>query len=415
MPADHGVHPPSPVAFWASLTTTTLSLAASGIIAMALPWYLISGGYGTSWAGVASFAIQLPVALALALGGYFTDVYGSRRVLVWSNVAALTGVGLATIVAFVTPGALPAVVCFLALANFLGAPGNVAQDARVPELAGMAGLPLARANGLRDIAATIGQILGPASSVLLVSIFGLSITLAIVVVILALIAIMDAVFFPSFPVVPKEGDAARPSGLDVLRKDRLLAGVISIGLVLVAAFTSLDEIVAPALAVESGLSAVRVSLFLALTGIASVSGAIAFTWVGHRYSHHRIFVGGVVLSAIGFAALAALPPAWSFCVAPVLVGLGVGPLSPIISTAIQLRVAVETRGSVIGLFSSVIVFSQPVAALLTGPTVDIVGVNWVTIGLSVAVGIVSVIATVLPALRILDGNTRKPARPGEVS
>jgi MFS family permease len=397
------------VSFLASLATTGMSAAAMGIISMAVPWFLISGGSGATWAGVASFAIQIPGVLGLAAGGYFADVFGPRRVLVYSNTASLLGGGLAAVVSIVSPEALTSVICFLAMANLVGAPGNVAQHSRIPELGLFAGLPIARANGLRDAAAMAGMISGPASAVMLISIFGLPAALLAACSILFAIALIDAALFPKFQPARRQADRSAPSAASIIRADRFLTSIIAIGLVLVAAFASLDEIVAPTLAIAGGLPPSRLALFLALAGIANICGAIVFIWIGHRIAHRRIFVGGIAIAAFGFGALAALAPVWSFVLAPLLIGLGVGPLSPIVMTAIQRRVDFEARGSVIGLFQSAVMAAQPISAILVGPIVDIVGVWTMTAALAVGVLFVALSAALMPTLRSLDAGLTLPS------
>ncbi len=366
---------------------------------MSVVWSIIAGGHGTTWAGVASFAIQLPVAAGLAIGGTLADRLGSRTVLLGSNLAslgAITAVGALSVLG--TPS-LPTIVVLLALSGFLGAPGSIAQDARVPDLALMAGLPLERANGLRDIASNVAMATGPAMGVLLVEMGGLMASLGVATAILAVVAIIDTAVFPAFAIAPRETGGT--SGFRILAQDRTLVAIAAIGVGMVAAFTSLDEIVAPSLATASGVGGGALAGFLAVSGASALAGGLLYAAVGHRLPPHPTLVAGIATTAAGFVLLAALPTGVAFVLAPALIGLGVGPLQPLVTTALQRRVPAAVRATVLGAFAAAILAVQPFAALGAGPAVDLFGagaVAWAIAGLACAALLAAGFA---PALRAL--------------
>ncbi|MBL6082305.1 MFS transporter [Belnapia sp. T18] len=393
----------------ASILTSGLSVATSGLVAMAVSWSIISSGADVTWAGVASFAIQLPVAAGLALGGLLSDRLGPRRVLLGSDALMFLAVAAAALAA---SGALGAawVVALLSLGNFLGASGNVAQDSRVPEMARLAGLPLERANGLRDVAFNVGTAAGPALGVALVAAGGLPLALWGVSAALGVVLLLDAAFFPRFAARRRAGEEAKViAGFAGFTADRVLLSVVVLGIGLIAVFASLDEIVAPSLAVAGGLRDSQLTLFLALNGAAALVSGLAYTAMGHRLRPHPVLVGGVSSAAAGFLALAALPPAAAFVAAPLLIGLGVGPLSPLVMTTLQRRVPAAHRGAVLGAFMASILFVQPFAALGAAPLVSAVGVGWVTWGLALLAAGAVIAAVTLPALRELDQTVPKAA------
>lgn len=322
----------------ATVLTSGLSVASSGMVAMAVAWSIISSGADVTWAGVASFAIQLPVAVGLALGGLLSDRLGPRRVLLVSDALAFLAVAAAALAASGAVGVV-SVVALLSLGNLLGAPGNVAQDSRVPEMARLAGLPLERANGLRDVAFNVGTAAGPALGVALVAAGGLPLALWSISAVLAMVLLLDSACFPRFAAKARTDQGASvTAGFAGLAADRVLLSVVGLGVGLIAAFVSLDEIVAPSLAMAGGLGGGRLTLFLALNGAAALVAGLAYTAVGHRLRPRAVLVGGIAAAATGFIALAALPPSVAFVVAPLLIGLGVGPLSPLVMTTLQRRV-----------------------------------------------------------------------------
>jgi len=390
--------------FLASLATCAASVGVGGVVIMAVTWSLLSGGVSPAYAGVAAACLALPVALGMALGGRLVDRFGTRPVLMASNLLTLVAALAAVLLLAAQPAALAAIVALLAASNGLGAPGVIAQDARLPLLARLAGLKLERANGLRDIANQVGQIGGSALGVLAVEFVGLSGALGMAVVLLTLIAAVDALFFPRSrvapPASPSPSGAARPFGR--ILRDPALRAVVLLALPLVAIFTSLDEILAPTLALSAGLGGMALTAFLALTGVAAFASAAAFATLGHRVGKRFVVVGGVTVAALGFIALAALPPREAFVVAPVLIGFGVGPLWPAVLTAIQRRVPRAELGGVIGALSAVALLAQPASSLASGPAVAMFGAEAVALVVAAIAAGLALSAPFLVGLRELD-------------
>lgn len=393
----------------ASIATGAASTGAGGIMTMALAWSLLSGGVSPAYVGVAAACLALPVALAMAAGGKLVDRFGARPVLMGSNLLSLLAALAALLLLATRPDALVPIVALLAISNGVGAPGLIAQDVRLPLLARLAGLKLERANGLRDIANQMGQIGGPALGVLAVEFVGLMGALGIALALLTLIAFVDALFFPrsrAAPLAsPQPAGGARPFGR--IFRDPALRAVVLLALPLVAIFTSLDEILAPTLALSAGLGGMALTTFLALTGAAAFASAAAFATAGHRVGKRAIVVGGVAVAATGFIGLGALPPREAFIVAPVLIGFGIGPLWPAMLTAIQRRVPRAELGGVIGALSGVALLAQPASSLASGPAVAIFGAEAVALVIAVAAGCLALIAPFLGGLRELDPPSAK--------
>ncbi|PPD15679.1 MAG: hypothetical protein CTY25_05070 [Methylobacterium sp.] len=396
-------------AFWASVATGAGSTVVSGILTMAVTWSLLSGGVSAAYAGIAAACLALPVSIGMFVGGGLVDRLGARPVLLISNLLTLGAALAAMSLVMTRPDALVAIVALLAFSNGLGAPGVVAQDARLPQLARLSGLRLERANGLRDLANQIGMMSGPALGVLAVEFTGLAGALVMAVALLAIIAIVDALFFPRFR-EGRQGVARSAAAAHPVRRilgDRTLSAVVLLALPLVAIFTSLDEILAPTLALSAGLGGMALTVFLTLTGLAAFTSAASFAKAGHRIAKRKLVIGGVALSALGFIALAAIPSREAFFIAPVLIGCGIGPLWPVLLTAIQSRVPRAELGGVIGALSGVALLAQPASSLVTGPAVAHFGagaIAWVIAGIA---GGLALLAPFLGGLRELDSPSAK--------
>ncbi|QQP92696.1 hypothetical protein IGS68_29970 (plasmid) [Skermanella sp. TT6] len=385
-----------------TMLTGSLSVFAITLLAMALPWVLISGGHGTMVAGVAAFCLHMPAVIGTALGGRLIDRAGARRVLLLGDAGGLLAVLGAALLAEVPGMGLWPVVGMLALSNLAAAPGIVAQSARMPEIARLAGIPLPAANAWSDVAMGISYVAGPATAVLLVEAGGLPLVLQAAASILALVCLVDLATFPRFARRrrgPPSGASGRPA------RDPALAVLLALGIALVGIYASLDEILAPALVVAEGVAADRLALFLGILGATSLGSSLLFALVGHRLSRRRTFASGVVLFAAGLWALALLPAAIGLLLGPALIGVGAGPLSPIMVTAIQERVPAAARGHVLGRVRAMIMAAQPLAALAAGPAVAVLGPARFALALALAASAAAAVSALHPGMRRIDARS----------
>jgi MFS family permease len=388
----------------ASLATNGLGMLATGAMAMALPWSILSTGGGAIQAGVVAAVVHVALAIGMFVGGALVDRLQPRAVVVVTDAAALVGAVMAVWAA--TQGSGWAAVLCCAMVNLVGAPGTVAQDARVPELAALSGVSLERANGLRDLAAGLGQIAGPASGVVLVDAVGVSGALAVVALVLGLTLLIDAVWFPPLAVAGRGSQPGRgaTAGWRLLVADPALRTVAVLGIVLVGILVSLDEILVPSLALAQGLDGTRVAGFLASLSGASLVGVLGYLAVGRRLAGRTILISGIGCAAAGLGLLALDPDAGrAFLVAPLLIGLGTGPLWPVVVTAIHRRVPVAVCGSVIGVLGGCVLLAQPVASVVAGPATVLLGIRGVLAIVAVLAAVMLVVAMLVPSLRAIDG------------
>lgn|GEM_PF-1790798 len=368
-----------------------LSMFVFGMLTMAVPWLLITSGHSVAWAGLASFVIQLPIAVGMTLGGYFGDAFGPRRIVIGGGILAILSLASATMVAGSAHPTLIVVTGLLAMANLAGSAGDMAQESRLPEMARLARWPLARANAVMDIAQYGGMASGGSLSVMLIDDFGLATTLGIATMICVLVTAIDVACFPRFARRIQAEDTEAGPGFFVHWKDRRLALLIVLAVLLVGAFAALDDIVVPALATQAQLPGGYVARFLLVAAIASTLSTSLYAWRGHRWPIYAALLVYLWVTAAGFGLLAALPATTAMLWAPILIGIGAGPLGPLFNTIVQQRAPARHRGAVLGSLGGGIMLVQPVAALASGVLVAWQGsrmVVYLTAGIVLAAAVV---------------------------
>ncbi len=363
----------------ASILTSALSMAAGGGLSIAFPWVIISGGGAASWAGAVSFALLLCFALGTALAGGLIERFGARRVLLAADalgcLAALPAVALACF----WPAAAYAAIPLLAASNLGSAASAVVLQARVPDVARLAGTSIERATGFREMALNLGYLGGPAGMVALIDGAGLAAGLGTVALLLAGVWLVDLLLFPRFRTLPRSRAAARPgaersrAAWRILLADGILARICVFALVSAGFYLSLDEIVAPAYFVAKGLGGEEVAVFLMVSSLAGLGAAALYTAWGARWPARPVLGLAQGLMACGLFLLWLLPPEIGRWLAPALVGFGGGSLWPPMISQVLRRVRRREAGRAIGALGAGTMLAQPLAALAAGPAVDMLG------------------------------------------
>jgi len=388
---------------WGSLTTNGLGMFAAGLMIGAFPWFWFTQGGSALGAGIIAATFHTGIALGLFTGGRLIDKLGPRPVLLWTDFAsaiAFAGAGLGYMW---MEGSLWPVILFVSLGLLFGAPGNVAQDSRMPALARLACVQLGRANGLRDLASQVGQVTGPILGVLLVEFAGLQTVLLTVSLILLLVFLLDMVFFPAFRLTHDCQANSGGGSFAYLTGHSGLKTMIVLAILVIGALNAINDIIAPSLALLHDLGASGLSVFFAMLGCGLVTSQLSYIAIGFRFSARRLLLGGLTLAAIGLFCIG-MPSVVGYYCGAVLLGFGLGPLWAIVLGAIQRTVPTVLRAGVIGLLGGIVLIVQPLVSVTVGTLVQTVGSSVAIIGFSLLVGFACLSAARSQSLAfMLDG------------
>lgn len=360
----------------ASILTSALSMAAGGAISIAFPWVIISGGGAATWAGAVSFLLLLAFALGTALTGGLIERFGARRVLLAADALACLCALPAFLLVLIWPEATYGAIPLLAASNLGSAASAVVLQARVPEVARLAGTSIERATGFREMALNLGYLGGPAGMVALIEGVGLAIGLGLVTLLLAGIWLADRVAFPRFRFVRRrrrQRGEARQAAWRLLLGDPVLARICVFALVSAGFYLALDEIVAPSYFVGQGLGGEAMALFLMIGSLSGTAASACFTAWGGAWPTRPVLALAQSLTASGLLLLAFLPPELGRWLAPVAIGFGAGSLWPQMISQVLRRVRRRDAGRAVAALGAAIMLAQPVATLTTGPLVDLLG------------------------------------------
>ncbi|HVM17016.1 MAG TPA: MFS transporter [Gaiellaceae bacterium] len=402
----------------ALLAADAVSLVGNVAALVAIPWFVLQETGRPALAGLVGFFTFLPPIVAGLLGGALVDRLGFRTASVVSDVASAVAVAAIPLLHVTVGLDLPVLYALVFLGALFDAPGATARRSLLPDVAGLAGMRLERATGIREGIQRGSVLVGaPLAGVLVATIGAVEVmwlnaasflvsAVAIALVVPAAVRHADA-----------EEDAARyfsrlASGLRFVYRDRLVRAVLLTVLLTNFLDAPLTPVLLPVFATEAFGSPVSLGLILGTFGGFALLSSLLFSALGHRLPRRRTFVLAFVAASLPYVALSTLPSLPVTLAIAAAWGLAAGPLNPILGVVAYERVPAHMRGRVFGVAMAGSYAAIPLGALLGGLVVEAVGIAATLLGIGVCYLAVTGYGLVNPAFREMDAPTvtTPPAR-----
>ena len=362
------------VPFYGLLLANGISGAGNLVEAVALPWFVLELTESATAAGLTGAAAVAPSILAGVFGGTLVDRLGYRRSAVVSDLVSGIAVLTVPLLALSYGIALWQMVLLVFASRLLDSAGRTARESITPELAELAQMPLARANGLYAAVTRATALVGAPLGGVLIAVFGAREALLVNGVSFFISAALLQFLIPKVAAQSGETPVERyfrnlAEGFRFLLGDRVLFAMIVTVLVtnLIEAPTGVAIIV---YGKEIWQSSVQLGIFLSVFAVGAVGGALAYGWTAEHIPRRLVFpvgFGGIALLSAGFAVQL---PYGVLLALVALCGVGAGPVNPLIATVYQERVPAGMRGRVFGLRSAVAMAAAPLGVLLGGVVIE---------------------------------------------
>jgi MFS family permease len=380
------------------LAAVAMSLTATRVAAVAIPWFVLTTTGSATRTGLVSFCEMTPYVLVKALSGPLIDHVGPRLV---SRAADLASAVASLAVPVLHSANLLSLWFLLFLVAVIGGtrgPGDLAKEVMIPEAAHLGGMRLERATGLAGMTERLAITIGPALGGALVALAGP----------LTGLLVNAGCFATGSLVLPRDlgrRDDTRSGdgywtrfgeGLSFLRDDPLLLAIaVMVGVtnLLDAAFTS---VFLPFWSEDSGHGAGMVGLCMSVGGVTAIGGSLLAATTAHRIRRRpAFFLGFLAAGSPRYPILAGHFPVWAVLLVFVLYGAGAGLLNPILGTVTFERVPRHLLGRVNALQDSLAWSGIPLGVLIGGAAVTAFGLAPVLI----AGGVTYFLTTNLTGLR----------------
>ncbi len=384
------------------LAANTISQVGSMLTVVALPWFVLQTTGSAAKTGLTGVFEALPFIIAGIFGGALVDRLGFKRTSILADLTSGATVALVPLLSHTVGLAFWQLLALAFLGNLFNTPGNTARQSLVPELAGLAGMRLERANSFVQTVPRVATLLGPPLAGVLIAATGASNVLWLDAATFGVSAALIGALIPALATADAAGEPPGRYLADLLEGLRFIweEPLLRATAVLFAVGNFLDApigLLFSVYAIRTYHSAVPVGLIFAALGGGAIIGSLWFGMVGHRLSRRAIFVLYCLPVAGMYATFAFAPPLPVIVAAVFIDGLAVGPVNPLSATITQERVPVALRGRVQGMRVAVSFMMIPLGRGLAGLLVDPVGLRAIFLAIAGSFLLVSLAAALAPA------------------
>ena len=384
-----------------------ISMVGNMFAAIAIPWFVLQTTNSATQTGVTGFFNILPVVLAGLLGGALVDRLGYKGTSIIADLASGVTVALIPLLYFTIGLQFWQLLVLVFLGALLDAPGNTARDALIPELAGLAGMPIERATSASQVIERGSRLIGAPLAGFLIAVIGTENVLWLDAASFIISAATVALFITVPRVEPKE--AARGKyfdelidGMRFLIRDRLILAIVATVMITNFLDSAFGGVIQPVFVKRVYGSALDLGLIIAANGGGAVLGAIIFGAVGHRLPRQATFVSMFMLTSLRFWILALYPSLPVLLVTTFITSIGAGPLNPIIGAVEYERIPADMRGRVFGTITAGAWAAMPLGILLGGILTEQFGVRPLLLALGLIYLATTCSMAVIPAMHEMN-------------
>jgi MFS family permease len=386
-----------------------LSGLSNAIAIITVPWLIFERTGSATQAGLVVAVSAIPGIIISPFVGALIDHYGRKRVSIGSDLLSALSVMLFPIWDSLFGLTFASIATFAVLGAAFDPAGYTARKSLIPDVAKASNTSMDKLNSWHEAVFSGGWALGPAIGAFAISIVGAANSMWIV-----FIAFILAIILISLLHVGDLGLEHREEindqekfwtstlrGLQVLKSDKAMYYLTISIVFLTMVYLPTESIVLPKYFSDiddpRGLGYVLSSM--AAGGIATT---LAYPKLVKHFKKRSIVIGSLAATSLAMIPMTFFPPIGLFVLAGFLLGLGWGPMNPLMNSMVQQRVAPHIQGRVFGVQTSLFYASGPIGMFVTGVSVDAFGVRPVYIAAVSILIIFELFIMFLPDLHDLD-------------
>lgn len=402
---------------WAPVALLQTANLASGVsnatVMVLVPWLVIEVT-GSAWAAglVAAASSILGIFVAPAVG-VLIDRIGRRVVSIGSDVLSAISTAAFPLLALFFEPSLTSILILACIGAAFDPAGYTARKSMIPDAAKASRIDVNRLNGIHEGLFAIGWAVGPVIAASLIALVGAvsaywapTVLFVVAALCVAAMRVGDA---------GQDARAARAAtgeeeerfwttaarGAQVIWHNGVLRALTAAVMVLAAVYLPIEAIILP-FHFEGLEQPERFGLLITVLAGGSAIGAFSYGWLTRRLRLYTITCLALSGTIIAVIPLSLLPPFPLMLIAAAVMGIGWGPMNPLLNTVVQQRVAPDEQGRVYGVQMALFYAAPPVAMLLVGAAVTGFGLAPTFIALASLLTVVCVAILCVPAIRRMD-------------
>ena len=158
----------------AVLSANVISITGSMLTTVAVPWFVLVTTGSAAKTGITAAVSVLPIILAGIFGGTLVNRLGFKRTSILADLSSGAAIALIPLLYHTAGLAFWTLLVLLFAGRLLSSPGRTARQSLMPGLAGLAEMPLERANSVYSAAYSMSSLLGPVLAGVLIAALGAS-------------------------------------------------------------------------------------------------------------------------------------------------------------------------------------------------------------------------------------------------
>ena len=386
-----------------------LSGLSNAIAIVTVPWLIFERTGSATQAGVVVALSAIPGIFISPFVGALIDHYGRKRVSIGSDLLSALSVMLFPIWDSLFGLTFASIATFAILGAAFDPAGYTARKSLIPDVAKASNISMDKLNSWHEAVFSAGWAIGPAIGAIAISLVGAANSMWIIfaafmlaIVLISVLHVGDLGLEHREEINDKEKFwPSTMRGLQVLNSDKAMLYLTLSIVFLAMVYLPTESIVLPKYFSDindpRGLGYVLSSM--AIGGIGSM---LAYPQLVKRFKKRSIVIGALAATALAMIPMTFFPPIGLFVLSGFLLGLGWGPMNPLMNSLVQQRVAPHIQGRVFGIQTSLFYASGPIGMFVTGVCVDTFGVRPVYTAAVVILILIQVVIMTLPSLHDLD-------------
>ena len=392
--------------YFALISSSFVSNTGNAFSNLAIPLFVLATTGSATRTGIVAFVNYAPPVIAAVFGGALVDRIGRRRTLMTADALSCIATALIPLFYMADLLSFPVLLALVAFGAFLDSPGRAARTSMIPALADGAGYSPERAQSLSMSGFFLSQVIGPALAGLVVAASGptTAIWVNAATFVVSLLIVKNVVQEPEINVPSKESTYLEDlrEGFHFVWHDGFMRAMIILASGFSMVFIPLYTVLYPVYFTRLIGSTRALGFFLGAEAAGNLIGAVAYGYIGERFSRFHAFIFSMAAWVPFFAIMLFTPPVWLILVSGFVASLVSGAINPIFQVAFQVRTPEAMRPRVYSMVTAGNLMAVPVGALLIGPLIELIGVI-PTLGIVVAMGAAApIVCYLVPVFREID-------------
>ena len=386
-----------------------LSGLSNAIAIITVPWLIFERTGSATQAGIVVAASAIPGIIISPFVGALIDHYGRKRVSIGSDLLSALSVMLFPIWDSLFGLTFASIATFAVLGAAFDPAGYTARKSLIPDVAKASNTSMDKLNSWHEAVFSGGWALGPAIGAIAISLVGAANSMWIVFVAFILAIILISMLHVGDLGLEHREEindqekfwSSTLRGLQVLKSDKAMYYLTISIVFLVMVYLPTESIILPKYFSDiddpRGLGYVLSSM-----AAGSIATTLAYPKLVKHFKKRSIVIGSLAATSLAMIPMTLFPPIGLFVLAGFLLGLGWGPMNPLMNSVVQQRVAPHIQGRVFGVQTSLFYASGPIGMFVTGVSVDAFGVRPVYIAAVSILIVFQLFIMFLPDLHDLD-------------